>query len=224
MNLLIVNNSTFRRDYSEFQSFGRIECIYCKDLSGADFDALLNEKHAVIFTGGPQHIPRIDEYPELRHELRLLDVAIQRNLKIIGICLGFQLINYYFGNTIVELPSLCCGHNFVDTTTFNTYGDPHLQKIDVNVFANSFSYHYDGVLTNTHPDIRVVAKSVPLGESATVIIYAIGHARLPIYAVQNHPEADALSIVRMFGVLRKPAEYYQTICHNFLDSLLSIKT
>ena len=102
MNLLIVNNSYSPCNYSELQYYGTIQYINSTDLSQVDLNELLHNKTAVLLTGGPQHIPYIEEYPELAYELQLIDIIVKRNIKLIGICLGFQLINYYFGNTIVK--------------------------------------------------------------------------------------------------------------------------
>jgi len=74
----------------------------------------LNGVDVLIFTGGPQHLTEIEKYPELRNELTLLKYAIDKRIIIIGICLGFQLINYHFGNKVIQLPEPVVGHNFME--------------------------------------------------------------------------------------------------------------
>lgn len=53
--------------------------------SPSDFDFL-------IIMGGPQSPLELDKYPYLRNEIVLIDQAIKANKKVLGICLGAQLI------------------------------------------------------------------------------------------------------------------------------------
>ena len=221
MNVLIVNNSYHSREYAEFQHLGNVHQIDCKELQNANLESLLSDIRVVFLTGGPQHIPSIQEYPELEYELQLIDIVVQRRIQLIGICLGFQLIHLYFGNPTVPLRVPCIGHNLLDPRTLNAHGDPRLTALNGSLLADSFSFHYDGVITNTHPDIQIVAKSVPLADAPDGILYAIRHRRRPIYAFQNHPDATRESIVRCLkqydidGIHLRTADEFETIFHDF---------
>ncbi len=58
------------------------------DLGGAD---------AVIVLGGPQNLDEQDKYPHLKAELRLIDLALRREVPVLGICLGAQLLAHALG-------------------------------------------------------------------------------------------------------------------------------
>ena len=175
MTLLVINNSTHITDYSEWgERMNRpMRTIRCSELPTLSLETILHDVTTVLITGGPQHIPNIHAYPELLIELQILEHAICRNIQIIGVCLGFQLINHYFGNEVIELKAPCIGHNCL--------------KPSMPGISHAFSFHHDGVLTNTNPDIIVVAKGA-LHLYKEGLVYCIRHRVLPIFAIQSHPE------------------------------------
>jgi GMP synthase-like glutamine amidotransferase len=165
--------------------------IKCMDLlpkTNTEMAVLLDGVSTMILTGGPQHVYKMADYPELKKEIQLIFLAAQRDITVIGICLGFQLINCAFGNPVVALPTPIIGCGFLDVSSVNTYADPMLECIDFHMLAQGFSFHYDGVLAAVSPDLQVVATG-PGG-----IIYFVKHWRFPIYGIQSHPEATVEGI------------------------------
>ncbi|MCP4039497.1 MAG: type 1 glutamine amidotransferase [bacterium] len=61
---------------------------------GRDPDATpnLDGYHGVIVLGGPMNVDESDEHPHLETEVRLLAEAMDRDLPVLGICLGAQLL------------------------------------------------------------------------------------------------------------------------------------
>jgi GMP synthase-like glutamine amidotransferase len=226
MHVLIVNNSYTPADYSALEVYGTVSYVQCKDLCTADFGVLLEGKTALLLTGGPQHVYELEKYPELYHELFLLDAAVKRQIKVIGICLGFQIINHYFGNKVVRLFEPCIGHGYLDASSFLPGDDTALQTMDVALLSTAFSFHYDGVLENTHPDLFVVARSRRL-DNGGAPIYFIRHRFLPIYAIQSHPDGDYDEIracltkygVGAEGVALTSREEFKKIWENFFQLL-----
>jgi GMP synthase-like glutamine amidotransferase len=176
-----------------------IKCVDLLHKSNADLGALLDGVSILILSGGPQHVPDIGAYPELEKEIQLIFLAAQRGITVIGICLGFQLINFAFGNPVSTLPIPIIGCGKLDVSSVRTYADPVLERIDFTSLAQGFSFHYDGVLEAVNPDLRVVATG-PDG-----IIYFVKHQQFPIYGIQSHPEATIKGIQTCLKKYYSPA-------------------
>lgn len=179
--------------------------VYCMDLlykTNTEMATMLDGVSTLLISGGPQHVPDMADYPCLKKEIQLIFLAAQRGITVIGICLGFQLINCAFGNPVLRLPTPIIGCGKLDVSSVQTYADPLLECIDFHVLAKGFSFHYDGVPQAVSPDLRVVATG-PDG-----LIYFVKHWRYPIYGIQSHPEATVegiLECLKRYGA-EAPAE------------------
>lgn len=58
---------------------------------------------ALIVLGGPQMPDEEDRYPHLRVEMRCIEEALKRDIPVLGICLGAQLMAYTLGGGVREL-------------------------------------------------------------------------------------------------------------------------
>lgn len=56
----------------------------------------------LIVMGGPMGVYEIEIYPHLKMTSRLIREAINRNLRVLGICLGAQLIAYTLGGRVYK--------------------------------------------------------------------------------------------------------------------------
>ncbi|MDI6713546.1 MAG: type 1 glutamine amidotransferase [Thermodesulfovibrio sp.] len=56
----------------------------------------------LIILGGPMGVYEMEQYPQLRITSRLVREAINRNLKVLGICLGAQLIAHTLGAKVYK--------------------------------------------------------------------------------------------------------------------------
>ncbi|CEG55723.1 type 1 glutamine amidotransferase [Legionella fallonii] len=63
----------------------------------------MNRYHGIVVLGGAMHPSEIDLYPHLIHEIELLQVAIAKEVPILGICLGSQLLNLALGGRCYAL-------------------------------------------------------------------------------------------------------------------------
>jgi putative glutamine amidotransferase len=167
----------------------------------------------IILTGGndvsPERYGQISlackNVSEIRDqiEISLLQVAIEKSLPVLGICRGMQLINVFFGGSLIQ------DIQSEVQSAVNHAGSQHPIRIsDVSVgqilgvtefVVNSF--HNQGVTINSlAPAVDVFAISVEDG-----LIEGIMHPDYPILGIQWHPERPNSS-----------AEYDLSLIQNFL--------
>jgi GMP synthase (glutamine-hydrolysing) len=61
--------------------------------------------NALIVLGGPQMPDQGDVYPHLNVEMRCIEEALKREMPVLGICLGAQLLAYTLGGGVQPLPT-----------------------------------------------------------------------------------------------------------------------
>lgn len=86
-------------------------------MESSQINEIIDQVDGLIFAGGKDFDPSLyggDSYDliedynveEDRADLKILEIATQKNKPILGICRGFQLINIYYGGSLYEdLPS-----------------------------------------------------------------------------------------------------------------------
>ena len=142
-------------------------------------------------------------------ELDLLADYASSGKPILGICRGLQVINVFFGGTLIQDVS---GH-----TQLN--GQDRLHR--VTTAPGSFLYGVCGstaLVNSAHHQAadRLGAELVPVQHSSDGLVEGLCHARLPIWALQWHPErlrgrfhcpgaVDGQAIFAAFSALFPPA-------------------
>jgi gamma-glutamyl-gamma-aminobutyrate hydrolase PuuD len=127
---------------------------------------------AVLFSGGDD----LGSEPRDGLELRLLAAAIERDLPVLGVCRGLQLLNVAFGGSVTpDLASAVPGEAHVATS--------HLIELaDERTFSVN-SFHRSGVLVGQlAPSLRIVAAT------RGGVVEAFEHRDHAITAIQWHPE------------------------------------
>lgn len=148
----------------------------------------LDKYEAVIVLGGPMNSDQIDTYPNLITEVAIIREAVDRDMSVLGICLGAQLLAKALGGTVTRNPRREIGWYDVDLTEAGA-DDPVLSAFALR--QRVFQWHEDGI---TIPDGVVhLAQS----EASRVQAFRYGdHA----YGFQFHLEVDASLVERWLTV------------------------
>jgi GMP synthase (glutamine-hydrolysing) len=143
---------------------------------------------ALIVLGGPMSSDQIDTFPNLRTEVEMISQAVERDMSVLGICLGAQLLARALGGSVRRNAMREIGWYDVELTAAGR-SDPVL-----STFAASqrvFQWHEDGIALP--PDSVHLARS-PASE---VQAFRCGeHA----YGLQFHLEVDSSLIDRWLTV------------------------
>jgi anthranilate synthase len=129
------------------------------------------DHHLVVLSPGPGR-------PSDFAMAETLDLLVQRQLPVFGVCLGLQGIVEYFGGSLAVLD-------------VPMHGKPSVVRITAGCLLRNLPreiavgrYHSLHVQRSTLPPELLVT-----AETADGVIMAVEHTRLPIAAVQFHPES-----------------------------------
>ncbi len=134
--------------------------------------ALLDGYEALVVgpgPGRPEHAPAM---------LTLLRAAIERNMPVLGVCLGLQAIGEVLGASVTHAPRQM--HGKVS----------HIEHNGSGIFAGLPSplvatrYHSLCLETATIPESLIVT-----AHSEDGVVQGIAHRSAPVYGVQFHPES-----------------------------------
>jgi GMP synthase (glutamine-hydrolysing) len=73
---------------------------YVRVLDRAPIPSDMKGAGGLIVMGGPESVYRLDRYPYLRDEIRLIENALAENKPILGVCLGAQLLAAALGTPV----------------------------------------------------------------------------------------------------------------------------
>ena len=177
--------------------------VVLPEMDDAAADQFLSHCDAVMIGGGTKEQ---DYDRRCAYEDRILTLATKRELVIVGICHGCQVINRHFGGTIAPVPE---GRELVhkDVELYERTGKR--AEHFATVSADSLMSRTFGVgrlkINSSHtkrcetmaPGFRVTAASEEDG-----IIEAIEHESLPIAAFQFHPEIYWRKDPRFLNLIR----------------------
>lgn len=155
-------------------------------VSPRQFDALLLPGGAdidpALFHQPLKGARNIDRATDLR-QLQTLDAFIKTGRPVLGICKGMQIINIYFGGTLIQHIRTAAAHQSDD-------GDLTHQTWTTK---NSFLYEIYGsrFVTNSahHQAVGRLGRGLHIIQETTDHVpEAVIHDTLPLVAVQWHPE------------------------------------
>jgi len=188
-----ANRDSLENDYIKYyESFG-VSLLpvpnVCKDLDNYFNDISIK---GVILTGGNDINPLLygsqlqnEDYSEDRDntEKKLMEIALNRKLPLLGICRGAQFINVYFGGSLIQNIKAKTEVNHVATTHKIQITDEKTAKFfNEKEFAVN-SFHNHGIMEDT-----LSSKLKEFAITKDGIIEGIYHPKHPIAGVLWHPE------------------------------------
>ena len=143
---------------------------------------------ALIILGGPMNADDTSGYPHLATELELIKEAIERDISILGICLGAQLLAKALGGRILAGAGREIGWHEVEVTEHGQR-DPVLSTFGTR--REVFQWHDDVM--------ELPADCVHLASSELCPTQAFRYGE-HAYGLQFHLEADGALIERWLDV------------------------
>lgn len=169
-------------------------------------EAVVDQIDGLLLTGGGDVNPKLYNQPfkkglgalESRRdtvEMKLLELAMKRDIPIFGICRGFQLMNVYFGGTLIQ--------------DIGTYYETYIEHVGTagpkSSFVHQVEFPEDSHFKSCFESDMIQVNSIhhqmidQLGEqliscglSEDGIVEAFAHRERPhVFAVQWHPEMMA---------------------------------
>ena len=164
------------------------------------FPENLDNIDCVITLGGPQSAVRINDYPYLLKEVAFLQKAISAGKRVLGFCLGAQLIGIALGAPAEKSPHKEIG---MFPVRFN-----HEDSLLSQSFPEQLNVmHWHGDMTGIPEGAVVLASSE--GCSRQVIRF-----KDHVYGFQCHPEVtkdNVQEFIDAFYDRVKPGTYIQTV-------------
>lgn len=127
------------------------------------------EYEIIVILGGHQSVTQIEQYPSLIHVVQLIKKCMDLKIKMIGFCLGCQLIAYAIGCQIKTADKLYIGYD-----------------AEILGYQNIFRYHFDYIVANDKIDVIEYFEEMP---------YLFKYQNF-IYGIQCHPEISPESVIQ----------------------------
>ncbi len=157
----------------------------------------IDRYQGLVVLGGPMNVDQIDEYPHLHTELELIEEAMKRDIPILGICLGSQLIAKALGAEVRPSPEKEIGWYQVSPTP-EAADDPLLGHFESS--EQIFQWHGDM--------FEVPHSAVHLASSPSCPNQAFRYND-NVYGFQFHMEVDEHLIERWLQVPHHERELHE---------------
>lgn len=186
---------------------------------------------AILLTGGPMSAEELSNSKNVffQNEITVIKKAIDNNVPVLGVCLGFQLLCYLLGGKVVFKQPWLRGW-LPQNLTKEGIDDPLFKNVPKIFYV--FEYHQDKV-------IKLPTDAALLVTSNQCPIEAFGIKNKPVWGIQFHPEISAKKTEEIFleradmfrkdgldieAEIRKGYQYYspilvQQIFSNFIQQV-----
>jgi putative glutamine amidotransferase len=167
---------------------------------GADIDPAIY--------GQERHSETVEVVPERdRFEIALVRAAVERDMPVLGICRGMQLINVAFGGTLLQhLPERFGHHEHLRVVGTFDGADHDVELVGGSLAARAAGETHHATKSHHHQGVDRIGEGLLVSGSCAMdgLVEAI---EMPgkrfVLGVQWHPEADEAS--RVVGALVEAA-------------------
>ena len=143
---------------------------------------------ALIILGGPMNCDHIEAHPNLLTEVEIIREAVSRDMSVLGICLGAQLLAIALGGAVSRNATREIGWYDVELTSAGAT-DPVLSAFAT--VQQIFQWHEEG--------IQLPPGAIRLAASDACNVQAFRHGE-HVYGFQFHLEVDRSLIERWLTV------------------------
>lgn len=187
MKILIAGTNALTKNYVNALTRLNAEAFVTLDSTDISlYDGLLlpggGDIHPSLWGEKDYASRALDQATDIK-QLILLNLFAQKKIPILGICKGMQLINVYFGGSIIQHLDRADLHEY--TTQDHVHGT---HTVSHNLLTELYGSHF---ATNSahHQGVRILGNQLTaLQYSDDGVMEALSHNKLPILGVQWHPE------------------------------------
>ncbi len=93
-----------------------LQPVYVRPFQGQSVPESIDAAAGLVVMGGPMGVYEAHRYPFLTHEMRLIEDALHREVPVLGVCLGSQLLAATLGAAVTKGPGKEIGWHPVSLT------------------------------------------------------------------------------------------------------------
>ena len=165
------------------------------ELGSGQIPPPLESYNTLVMLGGPMGVYDMETYPHLMAGSRIIREAINRDLKVLGICLGSQMIAHCLGADVYPGPEKEIGWYHIEMTG-DGLKDPLMRKLAIHPGVGDFwrkfmVFHWHSDTFKLPPGATLLASSARYKNQA----FKFGNN---IYGFQFHVEVTKDMIMHWF--------------------------
>jgi GMP synthase-like glutamine amidotransferase len=165
------------------------------ELGSGETSPPLETFNTLIILGGPMGVYEMDAYPHLMAGSRIIREAINRDMHVLGVCLGSQMIAYCLGAEVYPGTEKEIGWHHIELTG-DALKDPLMRKLAIHPRVGDFwrkftVFHWHGDTFDLPPGATLLASSRLYKNQA----FRFGSK---VYAFQFHVEVTKEMISEWF--------------------------
>ncbi|HMK49590.1 MAG TPA: type 1 glutamine amidotransferase [Thermodesulfovibrionales bacterium] len=107
------------------------------ELDSGEIPPPLDKYDTLIVLGGPMGVYEMDRYPHLQTGSRTIREALNRDMKILGVCLGSQMLAHCLGATVYPGPEKETGWHSIELTG-DGLKDPLMRQLAIHPQVGDF--------------------------------------------------------------------------------------